>query len=161
MNRDAKLADVAAKQVALAVATRSAIAAKKDPETDANVIAARTALTDAENALKTAEDNYKQSDHGILHAWETAVPETTWLLLADYEESTRALNDLKASDPAILKTDLDQAEADFVERSSSRRQFKRDGTARRRANPARRTQAERASKPAPTPARRVARRQLN
>ena len=89
MNRDAKLADVAAKQVALAVATRSAIAAKKDPETDANVIAARTALP-TPKTLKTAEDNYKQSDHGILHAWETAVPETTWLLLADYEESTGA-----------------------------------------------------------------------
>jgi hypothetical protein len=115
IDRDAKLADVAAKQATLAVATQSAIAAKIDPETDANVIAARTALTDAENALKTAEDNYKQSDHGILHAWETAVPEATWLLLADYEESTRALNDLEASDPAILKTDLDQAEVDFVE----------------------------------------------
>ena len=115
IDRDAKLADVAAKQAALAVATQSAIAAKVDPETDANVSAARTALTDAENALKTAEDNYKQSDHGILHAWETAVPETTWLLLADYEEFTRALNDLEASDPAILKTDLDQAEEDFVE----------------------------------------------
>jgi hypothetical protein len=115
IDRDAKLADVAAKQAALAVATQSAIAAKIDPETDANVIAARTALTDAENALKTAEDNYKQSDHGILHAWEAAVPETTWLLLADYKEATQALNDLKASDPAKLKTDLDQAEEDFVE----------------------------------------------
>jgi hypothetical protein len=115
IDRDAKLADVAAKQAALAIATQSAIAAKIDPETDANVIAARTALTEAENALETAEDNYKQSDHGILHAWEAAVPETTWLLLAEYEEASRALNDLKASDPAKLKTDLDQAEKDYVE----------------------------------------------
>jgi len=115
IDRDAKLADVAAKQVALAVATQSAIAAKKDPEADVNVIAARTALTEAENTLKIAEDNYKQSDHGVLHAWEAAVPETSWLLLADYEEARRALNDLKASDPAKLKSDLDQAEADFVE----------------------------------------------
>ncbi len=115
IDRDAKLADVAAKQVALAMATQSAIAARKDPEIDANVIAARTALTEAENALKIAEDNYKQSDHGVLHAWEAAVPETSWLLLADYEEARQALNDLKASDPAKLKSDLDQAEADFVE----------------------------------------------
>jgi hypothetical protein len=115
IDRDAKLADVAAKQAALAIATQSAIAAKIDPETDANVIAARTALTEAENALETAEDNYKQSDHGILHAWEAAVPETTWLLLAEYEEASRALNDLKASDPAKLKADLDQAEKDYVE----------------------------------------------
>ena len=110
-----KQADVAAKQAALAVATQSAIVARIDPEIDANVIAARTALTEAENALKIAEDNYKQSDHGVLHAWEAAVPETSWLLLADYEEARRALNDLKASDPAKLKSDLDQAEADFVE----------------------------------------------
>ena len=115
IDRDAKLVDVVAKQVALAVATQSAIAAKKDPETDASVSAARTALTEAENALKIAEDNYKQSDHGVLHAWEAAVPETAWLLLAAYEEAKRALNDLTASDPAKIKSDLDQAEEDFVE----------------------------------------------
>jgi hypothetical protein len=115
IDRDAKLVDVVAKQVALAVANQSAIAAKKDPETDASVIAARTALTEAENALKIAEDNYKQSNHGVLHAWEAAVPETAWLLLATYEEAKRALNDLKASDPAKIKSDLDQAEEDFVE----------------------------------------------
>ena len=115
IDRDAKLADVAAEQAALAVSTQIAIAAKIDPETEANVVAAQTALTDAENALNTAEDNYKQSEHGILHAWEAAVPETTWRLLADYEAARQAINDLKASDPAKLKTDLDQAEEDFVE----------------------------------------------
>ena len=113
-DRDAALADVEAKQIALAKAIQAAITAKKNPDADPNVIAAKTALTNAQGALKTAEDAYRQSDHGILHAWEAAVPDTTWQLLANYEEARRTLDALKVSNPAKLVDDLETAEEEYV-----------------------------------------------
>ncbi len=113
-DRDAKLADVESKRAGLAKAIQAAIAAKKDPDTDANVIAAKTALTNAQDALETAEDDYEQSNHGILHAWEAAVPDSAWQLLADYEEARRMLDGLKASSPSQLEDDLEKAEEEYV-----------------------------------------------
>jgi hypothetical protein len=113
-DRDAALADVEAKQAALAKAIQAAVAAKKNPDTDPDVGVAKTDLTNAQITLKTAENTYRQSDHGILHAWEAAVPDTTWQLLADYEAARRTLDELIASDSAKLVGDLETAEEDYV-----------------------------------------------
>ncbi len=113
-DRNAKLAELSVKQAALAKAIRDAIAAGKDPETDAGVAAAKTALAAAQSALKTAEDAYKQSNHGILHAWQAAVPDANWQLLLSYEEAVQSLETLKAAKPGDLKTNLETAEADAV-----------------------------------------------
>jgi hypothetical protein len=112
--RDAKLAAVAAAQAALTMAIQVAIAGRKNPATDAGVSAARAALATAISDLETAEAAYRQSNHGILHAWEAAVPDTTWQLLADFEDAGQTLTVLQNADPAALVAVLDQAEAGYV-----------------------------------------------
>jgi len=114
IDRDAALAAVDAKQAALAKAIRAAIAAKKNPDTDPAVGAAKTELETARMALKGAEGDYKESDRGRLDTWEAAVPDTTWQLVADYEAAKQTLSELKAADPARLKADLEKAEEDYV-----------------------------------------------
>ena len=113
-DRVAAEAELEAKQAALSQAIQKAIAGKKNPDTDADVAKAKSDLTKAQNDLKKAEDAYKLSNHGILHAWEAAVPDTAWRLLDDYEAAAGILNELKGSDPAKLKTDLQKAEEDYV-----------------------------------------------
>lgn len=113
-DRDEKLGEVAIKQAELDAAIKKAIAAKKDPETDPDVATARTNLETAQGDLADAETTYKESDHGILHAWEAAVPDTTWRLFADFEEAVAELNALKGIDPATLQTDWETAETNCV-----------------------------------------------
>lgn len=113
-DREDKLEKVAAAEVAVAQAIQKAIAGKKDPEKDPNVTKARNDLGKAQTDLKKAEDAYKLSNHGILHAWEAAVPDTTWRLFEDYEQAVQMLTALKASDPAKLATDLPSAEGKYV-----------------------------------------------
>lgn len=109
-----KIAAVAAAQTALTLAQQKAIAAKKNPATDPAVIQAKADLQQAQADLVTAETNYQKSDHGILHAWEAAVPDTLWELWAEFEKAKILLGKLKDSDPAKLKTDLEKAEEKFV-----------------------------------------------
>lgn len=111
--RDSKLAVVVTRQAELAQAIQKAIADKKDPDTDLDVKTARDKLKTAQDDLQAKEDLYRKSNHGILHAWEAAVPETTWQLFDDYEG---ALERLKAMpDPATLSTNLVGAETAYVQ----------------------------------------------
>jgi hypothetical protein len=106
--------EVDARQAMLTQASQKAVAGKKNPATDPDVIQAKNDLTAAEQALKTAQDAYKLSGHGILHAWEAAVPDAAWRLFGEYEEAVEALVMLKNSDPLKLKTDLQKAEEDYI-----------------------------------------------
>lgn len=113
--RDQKLADVAAAQAKLSEAIQAAIAAKKNPDTDGTVIADKGALSLAQGALETAESDYKKSKHGVLHAWEAAVPDSMWRLLDDFERAVQMLKELSDSKAAAeLVLDLDAAEAAYV-----------------------------------------------
>jgi len=102
------------KQAALNQARQNAIAAGGDPETDPAVITAKTNLANAELGLQTAEDAYKLSSHGILHAWEAAVPDATWRLFEQYEQAQETLNAIKNSPATTVQTALDTAETDYV-----------------------------------------------
>jgi hypothetical protein len=106
--------EAAARQAALTRATEKAVNAKKNPATDPDVVQAKSDLAAAVQALKTAQDAYKLSGHGILHAWEAAVPDAVWRLFEEYEEAQGALVTLKNSDPTKLKTDLQKAEEDYI-----------------------------------------------
>lgn len=109
-----KQAEIPIKQTELAAAIQKAIAAKKNPETEPGVVTARDNLKKAKEDLAAAEIAYQKSEHGILHAWEAAVPNTTWRLFEDLDTAEETLKTLRDSDPAKLKTDLLQAEADYV-----------------------------------------------
>ena len=106
--------NVEAKQAAVAAAVQQAVADGNDPETDPDVIQAKSDLTNAEKDRKTAEDNYKASPHGRLDLWETAVPDTTWHLFEKYEQAVETLNALKAANPTTLKNDLKTTEEAYV-----------------------------------------------
>ncbi len=112
--RDAAQEAVGAQQAILAQAIQKAIVAKQNPDIDPGVIQAKSDLAAAQQDLKDAIDAYKLSNRGILHAWEAAMPDTAWQLVDDYEEAAEILQALRDSDPAKLKTELEQAEADYV-----------------------------------------------
>lgn len=113
-DRDEKIGIVGARELNLALAIEAAVAAKNDVETDPGVIQATSDLNAAKLALETAEDTYDASEHGILHAWEAAVPDSMWRLVADFLAAEETLNELKNSDPTKLQDDLETAEADYV-----------------------------------------------
>jgi hypothetical protein len=111
---EAAISDVEDKQKALNLARQNAIARKVDPETDPAVMAAKPLLAAAELALKTAEDAYKASPHGILHAWEAAVPDATWRLFEQYEQAQETLTALKNSPATSVQSTLDTAQTAYV-----------------------------------------------
>jgi hypothetical protein len=113
-DRDAALAEIDAKQIALAQAIKKAIAGKKNPDTDTDVTKAKSDLATAHSDFKKAEDDYQSSSHGILDAWEAAVPDSAWRFFDDYEEAAATLTLLKDIDPAKLKNDLQKAEEDYI-----------------------------------------------
>jgi hypothetical protein len=113
-NRDAKLDAVAAREKELQQKIDAAVAAHNDPETDPDVIAAKDNLKTAQIDLSVAENNYRQSPHFVLHAWEAAVPDSMWRLFEDFEEAEDILNALKNASPTTLQSDLVAAEADYV-----------------------------------------------
>lgn len=113
-DRDTKLGTVATKEQELAQAIQAAVAAGVEPETDADVIAATSGLKSAQTALKASEDTYNESDHGVLHAWEAAVPDSMWRLVTDFEDAEEILNELKSADPTTLQNNLVSAEANYV-----------------------------------------------
>ena len=92
----ARILDVEIKQAALDDAIQKVIAAKGDPNTDPTLTAPRGNLSNAKLALKNAEDDYKASSHGILHAWEAAVPDSLWRLFEDFAQAEKTLTDLGA-----------------------------------------------------------------
>ncbi|MDQ3775214.1 MAG: hypothetical protein M3461_13105 [Pseudomonadota bacterium] len=110
--------DVDAKQTDLDVARLKALARDidKDPETDPvdlAVIAAIAALDTANTTLDNAKTAFTADMQTLLTDWETAVPDTAWRNLADFEEATRLLIGLR-TDPAPLVTAMDDAEAALV-----------------------------------------------
>jgi hypothetical protein len=113
--------DVDAKQTDLDLARLEALAKDLDanPEADAAVIAAKDALGAVDKPdtplakLNDAQNKFTTDLHTALTDWETAVPDTAWRNLADFEEAKRLLAALK-SDPAPLVTAMDTAEADLV-----------------------------------------------
>jgi len=110
----ARILDVEIKQAALDDAIQKVIAAKGDPNTDPTLTAPRGNLSNAKLALKNAEDDYKASSHGILHAWEAAVPDSLWRLFEDFAQTEKTLTDLGAKTAAKISSDLTKAESDYV-----------------------------------------------
>jgi len=110
----AKILDVEIKQAALDDAIQKVIAAKGDPSTDPTLTAPRGNLSNAKLALKNAENDYKASSHGILHAWEAAVPDPLWQLFEDFAQAEKTLTDLGAKTAAKISSDLTKAESDYV-----------------------------------------------
>ena len=102
------------KQVALALAIQQSVTAGNDPESDPDVALAQTHLTNAQNDLKNVENDYKASENGTLDLWESAVPDGTWRLFEKYEGAIDILNALKNSNPATLKSNLQNTEEAYV-----------------------------------------------
>jgi hypothetical protein len=102
------------KQKTLNAARQAAIAAGVDPETDPDVQVALVNVVTAEMNLKTAEDLYRASSHGILHAWEAAVPDSTWRIFEQYKQAQQTLTDLKSPSAAAVKQRLLTAETDYL-----------------------------------------------
>jgi hypothetical protein len=113
-NRNAKLEIVATREKELQEKTEAAIAAQTDPETDPDVIQAKADLNTAKIDLSVAENNYKQSGHFILHAWEAAVPDSMWRLVEDFAEAEDILNGLKSINAGTLESDRVAAESAYV-----------------------------------------------
>lgn len=114
--RDDARVEVETKQAALDKAILKAQAAdlNADPNTDADVVAAKTALNTATTALTAAETAYTAATQKVLDTWEAAVPESTWRDLADFEEAKEILNLLKDTTPGTLVTNLNTAESVLV-----------------------------------------------
>jgi hypothetical protein len=95
---------------------RTAAAAKVppvDPESDPAVKDARTALALAKNELAKAERRLITIGGG-LDVWEAAVLDTSWRMLADFDEAERILTDLKDSKPSDLLKAVKDTEAALV-----------------------------------------------
>lgn len=67
-----------------------------DPETDADVIAARAAVDDAtlQGPLTAARAAYDDDARHALDEWEVEVPSTLWQALADFADTRRVLHEL-------------------------------------------------------------------
>jgi hypothetical protein len=107
--------DVDAKQTDLDIARLEALAKDidADPETDVAVMAAKTALATAQSNLASANTAFTSDMQTELADWETAVPDTAWRNLADFEAAKRLLVGLE-TDPAPMVTMMDTAEAELV-----------------------------------------------
>jgi hypothetical protein len=108
---------------ALALATVEALAKDpdEDPAADAGVQQAQKDLTDAQKELATAQDDFaktEDADHLTqrqkLAAWQAALPDSAWKMVAAFLQVDRWLDDLAALDPATLIADLDAAEKALV-----------------------------------------------
>jgi len=104
--RDLKAAveAVREKETALRDARQKALGQKNDPVTDTTVKEAKDALEEAAGKQKDAERAYSESLHGVLHAWQAAVPDATWQLLEDFkriEDVLRNLEELKTVESLI------------------------------------------------------------
>jgi hypothetical protein len=109
--------DVDAKQTDVDIARVSAQATDidlADPSTDPAVKAAQGLLDTSNTSLNTAKTAFTTDMKDDLASWETAVPDTAWRNLADFEAAKRLLVGLQADDPGPLVTTLDTAEADLV-----------------------------------------------
>lgn len=108
--------DVDAKQADVDITKLKVLAADidADPNTDPDVIAAEAALANAQDNLASAKTAFTSDMQADLTDWETAVPDTAWRNLADFQEARRLLIALQMSPPSLV-TAMDAAEADLVE----------------------------------------------
>ena len=115
-DRDQARADVAAAQADLDLAILKAKAddIDADPSTVTAVQTAHTALEAATTALETAQTAYTDAMKEALDLWEATVPDTTWRLLANYDEANAILQRLKTTDPSALATAATSKEGDLV-----------------------------------------------
>lgn len=138
--RDDAQADVDAMQAALDAARLAAIAVNPDAvERSAAVGAARSDLRAATLTLNIAEGALTQADRDAVDAWEAAVPDSSWRLLADFETARRILDDVAALDPTTLGSDLAAAEVDLAaarqaERKAERAVARLQATVRQRSD---------------------------
>ena len=104
-------------------ATRAALAEDptRDPADAQAVKDAQAALAAPEGDLQNAETAYTQAARDDLDAWETAVPDATWALFDAYETALETLDDLAATDPAALATQLDNDEKAYVQALAAER----------------------------------------
>ena len=72
------------------------------------------AVEEARKKESDARRNYQESPLGVLHAWEGAVPDTTWQLFDQFEEANKILKDLESKEPSKLETDWEKAEENYV-----------------------------------------------
>ncbi len=101
-------------KVEVAILTALAADVDADPELDAGVIAARAAVAASTTDLTNKLNAYTAATPATLHAWEAAVPDGTFQLLADFNAAHQALTKLSTDDPATLIAHLDAAETALV-----------------------------------------------
>ena len=136
-DRDDAETDLWEAQAVLDRATMTAVAAGQDPTTTPAVQTAKTARDAARSALTTATGAFTAAMRRALDRWEAAVPDTTWQLLADFQEASAALTVLANDEPAGLVTALDAAESalaaalDAESRSADATSFLRESAAAR------------------------------
>ncbi len=131
----------AAKQAALDDATLVALEADPDADVsgDPNVSAAATALQTSQTALTAAQNAYTAQNRKDLDTWEAAVPDSSWNLLAQFEEAKLVLTSLSTVDPTALATAMKTAEsayagALFTEAQGARTTWFLTESAKRRAD---------------------------
>jgi hypothetical protein len=89
----------------------------RDPQTDAEVIAAQAILNGAplQDALTEAQDAYDAAACRALDEWEVEVPSSLWDALADFLDTKQTLAELgEQSDRDALVNDLDSATDAFA-----------------------------------------------
>jgi len=93
-----------------------------DPEEDAQVISKKTELTeavttlsDAQTVLTNAETDYTDAMAEALDVWEAAIPDHIWANLVAYDDAVNLLTRIRDSDPAVLASNMDNAEVALVD----------------------------------------------
>lgn len=89
-----------------------------------------TAVTDAEGNLGTAQGAFVAADEDALDKWEVTVPDSSWSLLAAFDEANLILNDLKTNaTPAklsALETAMTNAASDLADARDTLAQSEHD-----------------------------------
>lgn len=70
---------------------------------------AQTAVGTAQGDLATAKGNFTQGESDALDAWEATVPDSSWTLLAAFDEADLILNDLESNATPVKLAALETA----------------------------------------------------
>jgi hypothetical protein len=92
-----------------------AAAIDANPASDTTLAPLVTAQATSAAALATAEAAFTALMKADLQTWESAVPDDTWALLADFEEASEILTAVANADPAAMKSARDAAEKSYVD----------------------------------------------
>jgi len=115
--RDTALAAVESGQAAVEDARLAALREDVDanPETHADVVAAKAALTQPNQTLQQAQTAYTPALRANIERWAATVPDVTWRELDAFREATTILTALGALDPSDLVDELADAETEYAE----------------------------------------------